>query len=214
MDMLRSTEYIKESFASTHLEKIKIVIQYACVTVLFAIGGGAFTYLLDAEDYLSFFNRVYVHITLPFSECKEPIEALKILLRYSLPRYILAVVILLFSFSVLNHLVSQLVLIWESGKLGFSCMLLGRMVSSEAIRTYIPTKFCVLYTVTSVSLLIACFVYTIRMANHSMDSFSRANSGRAMISLEAFRRLFTCFFRYCIGLFLVYMLYGLLIFLL
>ena len=214
MDMLRSTEYTKEGFASSHLEKVKIFIQYACVTVLFAIGGGALTYVLDAEDYLSFFNCVYVHITLPFSECKEPIEALRILLRYSLPRYILAFVIFLFSFSVLNHLASQLILICEGGRLGFSCVLLCRMASSEAIRIYIPTKFCVLYTVISAASLIACFVYAIRMATHSIDLYSRANSGRAMISLEAFRRLFTCFFRYCIGLFLIYMLYGLLIFLL
>ena len=214
MDMLRSAETGQNVRAASRLEQAKILIQYAGVTVLSLIGGGAFTYFLKAQDYLAAFNRVYVHFTFPFSECQHISNALKLLLRYSLFSLSLAFLVFLFSFSVWNHFASQLLLVCEGGKVGFSCVLLGRMACSETIREYVSIYAIAVYVAASFILLIACFWYVFRMANDARTAFSHTLEGRAVIESRDAWRLFGCFLRYGFGLILLYSIYGLLIFLL
>ena len=202
------------SLTPDRCERIKILAQYAMMVIASVIGGSAFTYFLNPESYISIFYQMYAHFSLPFSACESLGEAIKLLFQYSFLKYICATIIFLFSFSVLNHIVSQCILILTAFKLGFTNVLLLRMMSYDVIRFYIAPLKCCIYIATSWILLIGCFIYSIRMANYSISVFQHTTSGRAMISSVPLIQLFCCFLRYCVFLIFTSVIYGFLIFLL
>ena len=205
-------KYQRRSLNPVRLETAKFIIQYCLMLVASVVGGGALTYFQEQESFVSSFYRIYTHFSAPFSQCRGAVEIGMMIFRYSVPNLIGALIVLIFSFSAMNHLVTQLILILEGGKFGFSACLLFRLIASETIREYIPPFLCVTYFLTSLLSLCLIFYYSLELAKHSLSVRCYTPLGRPSIPPKSIVKLLACFFKYCVLLLTVHSIYSIIIF--
>ncbi len=196
------------------IEKVKIALQYGLMTVSALVAGATFTFLLQEAAFLSFFYSVFAHFGESFLGIQSLGEASILLLKYSASDMIGAVLLLVFSFSVLNYLASELVLIFEGFKVGFGTCMLVRLLSAKSLRAYIATHLCLAYVAVSWILLICCLVYAWRLAERSLPLRRWDPTGRSMLQVSHILPLLLCFLKYCGWILLFNLLYCLIIFLL
>lgn len=196
------------------IEKIKIFIQYLLMTVSACVGGGAMTFFLKDQTFVSSFYRIFCHMDAPFAQCQTVPECIFLVLQYSASDFAVATSLLIFSFSVLNYLISELLLIYEGVKFGFSTVLLVRMVSSASLSKYISFFFVVLYCGISAFLLLGCFLYALKLsyASLTVKCFYTPN-GRLKIPQKIGLSLLASFFKYCTWILFWNILYCIILFL-
>ena len=194
------------------IETIKFLIQYLLILIASSVAGGAFTFFLGKDAYVSFFCRIYTHFSLPFSYCRSVGDVASVLMRFATPKIIAAAVIFLFSFSVLNHLATQLVLITEGFKFGFSACILFRLCISPAIREYLSVFLCAVYFIASLLLLILLVRYSVDLARRSIAVRCYSSVGRPSFSAGVLARLFLCYLKYCVLILSTYSIYCMIIF--
>ena len=212
MDKFRASLSASKNRSPIQTETIKYLIQYLLMLVASAVGGGAFSFFLGRESYISSFYQIYTHFTLPFYNCDGAGEVASMLLKYASPKLIAAGIIFLFSFSALNHLATQAILVIEGFKFGFSATLFCRMLGLAEIREYISPYLCVLYVLASLLLLFLLLQYSVDLAKASIAIRRYTPDGRPIFSGGALARMFGLFFRYCVVALVIHSLYCMIIF--
>ncbi len=212
MDKYHARPELRRTLTPIRIETIKFFIQYLLMLIASSVAGGAFTFFLNGETYVSFFYRIYTHFSIPFSYCRNAGDVASVLLKYSAPKLIAAAMILLFSFSVLNHLATQLVLVIEGFKFGFSVCILFRLIFSPMIREYLSSFLCIIYILTCLLVLILLVRYAVDLAKYSIAVRCYTSLGRPSFSARNLTRLLICFVKYCVLLLSVYSIYSMIIF--
>ena len=194
------------------IETIKFHIQYLLVLIVSLVSGISLSFFSGKEILRLCFYRSYTHFSLPFSQCEDLAEVASVVVKYAMPRWIAATVILLFSFSVINHFATQIVLIAEGVKLGFTACMLIRLLSIPSVREYLSVFLCIVYILTSFWLLILLLFYALDLAKCSVAVRSYTSVGRLNSPKKSLRRLFYRYIRYCILLLCIDSIYCLILF--
>ena len=193
-------------------EKLKIAFLYGIVVCLFGIVGIVFAYNLPQQTYVSIFYKIYSHFSFPFAQIQEIQALTSLILRYSLTDLLSAIILLLFSFSTLNHIVTEVVLAFQGFKFGFLCCLLLRLMDSKPLQSYIPSFFCFCNLLGALILMMCCLRTSYRMANLSFELKQCTDCGRPSFSTASFVSLLQCFIKYCGWILLIKILYCFIIF--
>lgn len=162
------------------IERMKILIQFLIMLLASLLAGGIFTEFLGAEALLTLSQRVSTHFVAPFAGCMGLGDAVGAVVRYSAAELICVVVTFVFSFSVLNYLTSDLILVYRGFTFGFSACLLYRMLMMEHMGyqpgwlrffIFVGAKGCI---------LLGFFLYSWRAALHSYELKRLNDAGRAI----------------------------------
>ncbi len=193
-------------------EKRKVALLYWSVTMFFGIFGFVFAYHLQEEAYVSIFLKIHTHFSAPFSQVRQIQSAMALILRYSLFDLTTTLLLFLFSFSVLNHIVTEMILGIYGFHFGFLCCVLIRFMNSPPLRPYLSPHLFAFHLFCAFFLLFCYLRFANRLADLSRELNRRNDHGRSSVTPSALISTFRRLIEHCGWIFFVKILYCFLIF--
>lgn len=162
-------------------ERAKILFQFALMTVMSLIMGGAIRSFVSGDFFTASVHSVATHFEKIFINCSTAYDYIVRIALYSLSDVILLLVICASSFSILNYVISDAVLVYNGVKFGFCATLLWGFISNDLLVYNIGfTRYLVFVFFKSATILLI-LNYAYRAALYSIK-FKRTDSlGRSRI---------------------------------
>lgn len=189
-------------------ERIKILFQYTVMLAGSVVMGMAVPSFLGDTALASIANTVTQHFDNPFSLCQTLSERIRLIAYYSLTDWILIAISFLFAFSILNYLISDVVLAYAGFRFGFSVSILYHMLRAPLQEFLIRVSHLVAFAVFKTLILICLFVYSCLLTVHSYRLKQSANHGRASIHMDLLLPLIACTLTASALIFLIHTAYG------
>lgn len=188
-------------------ERFKILFQYLLVLIGSVIAGALFTFFFTENLLTQLGSNIQTHFQTIFENCNSIPQAIRLVVRYAFPELICVLLSFLFTFSMLNYLISDLILVYEGFTSGCSVFLLFRLNTGMLWEE-------ILFGITRFGILVCFSVALYRMALYSSQLKRFTETGRPMIHPRTVLRLILCTAIFGTLILLFDLLYCLLIYLL
>lgn len=159
------------------VEKTKIIFQFVLMLTASVLCGIFFTRLLSYEFLNSTLINVSRHFNAPFRGCGSFDEILSKYLEFCGCDIVCLTLLLLFSFSFINYIISDLVLIFSGFKFGMSIAVIWYF-SFARIGFGNSFTFLILRSIA----LVVILIYSYRMALYSLDIRKFSDNGRVVLN--------------------------------
>ena len=172
---------VKNHISPQKLEKMKIAFLFSSVSIISAIFGGLVANYISTEIYTSSLFLISNHFETAFLECSDFMEYANIIARYSLSDIISLLIIFAVSFSMLNYLVTDIVIFYSGMKFGVSVVFLGGFSRASDLPYTVGKIRLFVFVVIELAILLLMLYYAYHAAMSSV-SFRRTDaSGRPNI---------------------------------
>lgn len=167
------------------LERCKIIFQYSLVIVVAILCGYLFIGLVSEDVLMSVVEKVSYHFEIPFIECSEVYEIFEIIWKFVFSDIACVIVLFISSFTIVNYLISDFVLLYIGFNFGASLSILVRLFEGEISNVrYTPGAFnSLLFIFTRLVYIILIFWFCLRIAGFSYNLKSFNISGRVSVSI-------------------------------
>ena len=195
--------------SSYEREYFKIIFQYTLMLVASGIAGWILPRFFGEELWTVAQRAVSSHFSLPFSELFGPRAIFHAIFIFFKPCLICIGMVAIFSFSSLNCLISDGVLIYLGMRTGCAFSVLYTVSRGIVPNSYQTSPLCVFLFVLFKLLLIFFFaVYAIQAAKHSYRMRIYSKEGRALFPKKTILALLWHTILCVATLFLLHLLYG------
>jgi hypothetical protein len=182
----------------------KIAILYLLVIAVCFSLGILLAKGLQNDTYTAIYQKIYRHFKIPFGEIVGLRSFISLILKYTLIDLCAALLLFLFSCSILNHNISEVILGFCGLKAGFITCLLTHLMHSP-FRSYISPLLCTVHLLCSLLIVLLFWRYSYRLFRISISIDRKSSS---VWSLSAF----SCLIKQWLWILLIKMIYCALIF--
>ncbi len=190
-------------------EQTKIIFQYGLMTIASWVAGWLLPRFLGEGLWQSAENAIATHFALPFSAMTNAKELLYAVYAFFLPTLLCISIVGIFSFSSLNCLVSDGVLVYLGMRTGCTVSLLYSFFRSSTALSYrLDSLQWFLFILFKLLVLTVFFVYAVRMAKYSYRLRIYSQEGRTLFHPQTVGALLLQFALCTLVLFLLHLLYG------
>ncbi len=185
---------MKKLYGSTHssnisaekLEKMKISFLFSALLLLSTVCGILITNYISEELYPNSLFRVSTHFETAFLKSAGLIDSAKIIAIYSLPDIISFLIIFAASFSIVNYLISDIIIIYSGIRFGVSVAFLINFANKSSFSYSVGNVRLWLFILTNLMMLSTLLYYAYQAAISSV-SFRRTDpNGRPNIKTKDF----------------------------
>lgn len=164
------------------IERAKIGFQFILMTVCSFLMGALLISFLSEEFYAKSVLRVSTHFETVFINCSELREYIFSVLLYALSDIISIAVVFVVSFAVFNYIASDIVLIYNGIKTGFTVFFLYSFVSNASLAYNIGSLRYLIFVFFKAVILLLILDYSYRSAVYSAKFKTFNNMGRPNIN--------------------------------
>ena len=193
-------------------ERIKILFQYGVMLLGGFFIGTVLPSFLSQATQMNLADTIAQHFALPFSHCQGWLNRISLVSYDSAMDWTLVGISFLFSFSVLNYLISDILLTYMGFRFGICISMLCRLVGSERNGFVFRPSHLLSFLFFKLLILICLFLYSYRLTAYSYEIKQTFKNGRASIRLEYLIPLLGSTLLCGILIFLIHALYGWIIF--
>lgn len=195
-------------------DKTKLAFQLFLIACLGIASGVIFSKFVSAFFRASVEQAILIHFELPFRFVSESIGWIVQILRYAWDDVSLLFLLFLFSFTLLELPLSELILLWQGGKLGFSVALLMQTAHSSTVAFQLTFLKILSFILLHCVVLMTFLVYIFRGAQISFLIRSNKKGIRFFIEPALLLRLCVETLVVCGSVLLLYGIYCFVIFML
>lgn len=204
------TQYPKKLTVSQciRLERFKIGFQYTLTLVASLILGYLLPRFLGSELESWQIDALTRHFALPFASLSTLPQMLGVILSFAAPSLFCLVIIFLFSFSSLNCLMNNGVLIYSGMRTGYTFSVLVSLLGDGVSATYQPGAFrFAVFIAFKILLLLLMLRYAFRSSDYSYHLRRYSASGRPFLHAKTILTLTGYTILIAVAVFAVHMLY-------
>ena len=200
------------SYGPERAERIKILFQYGFMLLGGFFIGALLPSFFSQDTQMKLADTVAQHFSLPFANCQGWLHRLSLVSYASAMDWILIGISFLFSFSVLNYLISDIVLSYIGFRFGLCISILCRLIGAECNSFVFHRSHLLSFGVFKLLIVVCLFLYSYRLTSYSYEIKQTFRNGRASIRLEHLIPLLGLTLICGILIFLIHVLYGWIIF--
>jgi hypothetical protein len=163
---------------------VKILFQFLLMVLCSATIGWMLVNTLSEASYHNSEFRISSHFETVFINCKILYDYIKAILLYSLSDILSLLIIFVASFSVFNYIVSDLLLVYNGMRIGFSLPFLYAFISDPVFVYNIGLLKYIVFVFFKVGILILILDYAYRAAVYSQKLKITAPNGRPNIKIK------------------------------
>ena len=172
------------SLSALNAEKIKILFQFSLMLCISFVGGIMFSNLFSEHLYNNALHKITAHFNYSYSILSNDLNIVFSYLKFCIWDILCVFIIFAFSFSFVNYVISDLILVANGFKLGISLSVIWKL-------TFVRIGFinCLLYVAYNLVLLPLLLIYTYKMAVNSISLKKVSNVGRIIVNRSVFIKM-------------------------
>ena len=191
------------------LERFKIGFQYALTLAAALVMGWLLPHLWGNTIADWQMEAIEKHFSLPFASLSTVSQALSFVASFAAPTLLCFLIVFLFSFSSLNCLINNGVLVYLGMRTGYTFSVLIRIVTQVPPTAYQPGWICLgIFVIFKFALLLLIFRYAFRSSEYSYYLRMYSQSGRALFHPRTVCMLMGYSILISIAVFAAHALYG------